>query len=402
MAEQSGGRARGFRSPAWIITVACLGSATVTSGIQAVAPAIPAIQSQFSLSPAQVALITSVYLFPSMFSAFVGGGLADRFGVRPVFAGALVLFGAGAVVLIADHTFAVLLGVRFVQGAAFGVVVSLSVSIIGGIVAVGPQAARAQGQRIITMAAAEAVFPALAGLLIAVAWYAPFAIQLLALPLGAVCWIVLPSERPTRKAGARASLRVATASRGFLGVQVLAAARFLFKFAVLTYYPLLAVNEIGLSAASVGVVLGVGSVISVVMAWLTEKLAHRWLPSQMIGGCLAVIALSMLGMGVADSAPAVIAALWLFGLQDGVFGVAHNVLVTELAPRDVRSTYVGVTGAVRNVGKFMAPAVFGALTFAFTISQSFLLLAGSGAALVAVARAVVRAQRAEPPDGDES
>ena len=52
-------------------------------------------------------------------------------------------------------------------------------------------------------------------------------------------------------------------------------------------------------------------------------------------------------------------ALLLFGIQDGVYGVAHNVLVTELAPAEARASYIGVTGTVRNIGKFTAPMIFG-------------------------------------------
>lgn len=365
----------------------------VTSGIQGVAPAIPALQAQFALTAAQVALITSVYLFPSMFSALAAGALADRIGIRPVFSGALALFGAGGIVLLIVHDLVVLLAVRLVQGAAFGAVLALSVSIIGGIVATGPQAARAQGQRIVTMAAAEAIFPLAAGLLLAVAWFAPFALQVLAIPLAGVCWVVLPAVRASRRTGARAGVRAVATSPAFAGVQMLGGLRFIFKFGVLTYYPLLAVNEIGLSAAAVGMALAVASVITAVMAWLTKKLVHRWSSSQLIGGCLVAIALSMAAMGAADSAVVVITALLVFGTQDGVFGVAHNVLVTEMAPADARSTYIGVTGTVRNVGKFAAPMVFGAATLILTISQSFLLLAGIGVTSLAVARSVVRAQR---------
>jgi predicted MFS family arabinose efflux permease len=376
-----------------VIMVACLGAAVVTSGVQGVAPVIPAIQGDFGLSAAEVALITSVYLFPSMLSALPAGALADRIGVRPVFAAALALFGLGGIVLLLQQSWWLLLAVRAVQGAAFGVVMALSVSIIGGVVASGTSAAKAQGRRIVYMSAAEAVFPMTAGLLLALAWHAAFLLQVVALPLAVLSWLVLPSVRPGRKAGAKAAVREVLATPAFAGVQVLAALRFIFKFAVLTYYPLLAVNEIGLSGAAVGFALGAASVLTAVMAWLTEKLARRWSPSQLIGACLLAVVVSMVGMGLAQGAVMIVLALLVFGVQDGVFGVAHNVLVTEVAPADLRSTYVGVTGTVRNIGKFAAPMVFGAATLAFTISQSFLVFAGIGVASLAAARQVARAQR---------
>jgi ACDE family multidrug resistance protein len=90
----------------------------------------------------------------------------------------------------------------------------------------------------------------------------------------------------------------------------------------------------------------------------------------------------------------------VFGVQDGVFGVAHNVLVTEMAPAPVRSTYIGLTGTVRNVGKFVAPMLFGASTLLFSLPQSFLVLAGVGLASMVVTRRVGRAQAELGREGD--
>lgn len=381
------------RSPSGrIVAAACLASAVVTSGVQGVAPAIPAIQAEFDLSAAQVALFTSVYLFPSMFSALLAGALADRIGTRPVFSGALALYGLGAVVLVLEPGLDVLLAVRFLQGAAFGAVLSMSVAIIGSVVPSGPLAARAQGRRIIVMASAEAVLPAAAGAMLAIAWFAPFALQLLALPVALLCWLVLPSVRPIRKKGA-GGIRAVAGTPAFAGVQLLAALRFVFKFAILTYFPLLAVDEVGLSPAVLGIALGISSVVSAVTAWLTEKLAHRWSSAQLIAACLVALVASVVAMAFAVGPVLALLALLVYGVQDGVYGVAHNVLVTELAPAGARATYVGVTGTVRNVGKFTAPVIVGAATLVLTVSQSFLVLAVIGVASLAVTRPVIRAER---------
>jgi MFS family permease len=393
LTEHQGSEPARRSSPSRIITAACLAAAVVTSGVQGVAPAIPAMQQEFGLTAAQVALITSIYLFPSMFSALAAGALADRIGTRPVFTGALALYGIGAVVLLLDPSLTVLLTVRFVQGIAFGAVLSMSVAIIGAVVASGPPAARAQGQRIITMAIAEAVFPAAAGALLAVAWFAPFALQLLALPAAALCWVVLPSVRTSRKGGGGGGMRTVASSPAFAGVQLLGALRFIFKFAILTYFPLLAVQQVGLSPAALGVALGAASVVSATTAWLTEKLSHRWSSAQLIVGCLLALVVSVVAMAFAVSPVVALLGLLVYGIQDGVYGVAHNVLVTELAPDGARATYIGVTGTVRNVGKFAAPMLFGAATLVLTLSQSFLVLAGIGLASLAAARPVIRAER---------
>lgn len=414
MAESAKGTEGGGASPGMVIAVASLSSAIVTSGMQGIAPALPAIQDQFDLSSAEVALITSVYLLPSVLSALVGGILADRIGTRPVIAGSLLLFGMGGGLLLLEMPFWALLAIRFVQGAAFGAVLSLTVAVIGDVVSSGPAAARGQSRRIIMMAIAEAILPIVAGLLLAwhLGWSSPFALQLLALPLALMAWRVLP---PLRRAPAGADantvgtpgagtteprgMRAVLKAPAVVGVQILAAMRFVFKFPVITFFPLLATDQLGLSPATVGVVMGVSAAISAGTAALTEKLAGRWTSAQLIAGSLVVAALAVGGMAAGEWVALAIIAMLLFGAQDGVYGVAHNVLVTELAPPGLRSTYVGLTGMVRNVGKFAAPALFGAATLVLTISQTFLVLGAVGLASVGVARrvAAVQARLGPPP-----
>lgn len=360
--------------------------------MQGIAPAIPALQAEFGLSAAEVSLVTTGYLLPSVFSAFGAGMLADRIGLRPVFGGSLALFGVGAVVLMVGHSYATVLAVRFVQGAAFGAVMSLSVAVLGSLAVAGPAAARAQSRRAIAIAMGEAVLPAAGGLLLLLSWFAPFALGLLALPLALASWLVLPPlTRPTR-GGAVANTRAVLRAPAIVGVQALGLLRFVFKFAVLTYYPLLAVNEIGMSPATVGVVLGASAVVTATAAASTERFARRWSSAQLLGGCLLLTAGSLAGMGASDGALGVTAALLMFGFQDGVFAVAHNVMVTEMAPEAAPSAYVGLTGTVRNVGKVAAPLIFGAATLVTTVSASFLWLAAAGLASVAVAHRVARVQ----------
>lgn len=380
----------GRRDARWTIWIACVGAAITTAGIQGLAPALPAIQEQFGLSAAQLSWVTSIYLFPSMFSALAGGMLADRIGMRAVFAGALAVFGLGGIVLMLQHTLTALLVTRFVQGMAFGVAMSLSVGVIGMVAPSGAAAARAQSRRIISLATAEAAFPMIGGVLLLVSWYAPFALQILTLPVAVVAWLRLPSG--ARPAGSKAvpaqkgAIRAVLAAPAVAAVQALGGLRFIFKFAVLTYFPVLAVNELGMAPEVVGIVMGLSAVLTALTAVLTERLVARWTPARLLGGCLALTGVALVGMGLSPNLVLLTAALWLFGLQDGVFGVGHNVMVTEKAPPGAQSTYVGLTGTVRNVGKFAAPLVLGAATIVLSLPVSFVVLGAGSLLTVLVAR----------------
>jgi MFS family permease len=367
----------GERSGGGAALVATLGAALMVSGVQGIAPALPAIQAALGLTTAQVALLTSVYLLPSIFSAFPAGVLADRVGARGVFAGALLLFGACGLVLLWVHSFAALLALRAVQGAAFGVVLALSISVISDAARSREAVTTGQSRRVIAMSAGEAVLPVAGGALVAVSWYAPFALQAAAVPLAVAAWFLIPPFRP--QAGPRQGFvrgaRQTMGVPGIYGVQLLGLLRFFFKFAVVTYFPLIAVNERGISTAVVGLALGASSLIGVASASLAPRLSRRLSPAQLIGADLLVVALSLSAFAIFDSPAAAIVAVLLFGLQDGVYAVAHNILIVDVAPPDIKSSFVGLTGSVRNVGKFVAPLAFGGVTLALTLSQTFLVFA---------------------------
>jgi ACDE family multidrug resistance protein len=376
------------------VLIASVGAGVVVSGIVGIAPAIPAMQVALALSDAEVSLLTSLYLLPSIFAALPAGLLADRIGTRSVFAGSLAVFGAGGVVLLFAHSLWELLAVRAVQGAAFGIVLALSVSIIADVASTGPAAAKGQSRRVIAMAAGDAAFPLAGGALVAVSWYAPFAVQLLALPVAVAAWFLLPRGVPSRPGGGgvRQDARSVFRAPAVAGVQTLGALRFFFKFAVMTYFPLYAVTELGLSAAAVGAALGASSLLAVASAAAAEKVSRYLSAAQVIGVCLLTTAVALSGMALVPTAIAAVVAILLFGLQDGLYAVGHNVLVTEMAPAGQRSAYIGVTGAIRNVGKFVAPVAFGATTVVVTLGQAFLVFAGVGLAASLLARRVHRVE----------
>lgn len=378
-----------------VVWVATLTAGLVTSGMQGIVPAIPAIRDHFGLSNFQVGLVTSVYLLPGVFSAFAAGVLTERIGSRRVVAGGLTIFGLGGVLLVVVHDLGTLLCVRFVQGIVFGALLSMTVGLIGSVAKSGLSAHRAQSRRIVGMAAGETLFPIAAGMLLGFAWYAPFAIQILALPLALVAWLVLPDDpkQSGRQAKADPPESIWKAP-GLVGVQILAAARFIFKFAVLTYVPVLAVDEVGMSAGLLGWLIGAASALSVVTALLSERLAARLRSSEMIIACMLLITISLVLIGSGKAAIVMATGLLLYGIQDGVYGVAHNVLANEMAPQGARMSYVGLTGTTRNIGKFAAPLIFGAATLVLSIPAAFFAFGVLGVAGAGVAFNVARTQRA--------
>ena len=370
----------------WPVYVA---APVMLTGIQVVLPALPLMQVELGLDDAQIALVTSLYLLPSVAAAVPAGLLADRFGRRRVLAASLLLFGSGGVFLTFFHeSFLTLLIVRAIQGAASAAVLSLTITMIGD-TAGGPDQVMAQGFRSVLMKVGDAIFPILGGLLAGITWWAPFTAQIITIPVALLAWFSLsrfPEPRDGRVEGATRKLRSLHTDPSIIGLQASGFLRFFFKLALLTYLPVLAVSEEAMTVTSTGFVLAGSALAATVGAPLAGWMVRFVAPSLLIGVCLAVISTSLVAMATRPDALVIVAAAVTFGLADGVYGTLVNAAITQVVPAGLRATFVGVSAAIRNSGKFAAPTVIGLLVLAMPLRLAFALVGAlAGLAIVTVA-----------------
>ncbi|CAA0128098.1 sugar efflux transporter [Mycolicibacterium vanbaalenii] len=384
-------------------TAATLASVVVLTGVQGIAPALPQIRDQFGLDDAETSLLTLGYLIAAACVAAPIAALADRLGERRVLVTSLVVFGLSGAVVAVTADFAVLVIVRTVQGAAFGVVLALTVGLTGKGLDTA-LLARAQSVRVMAMALAEVVLPIAAGALLGVAsWRLAAALQLAAIPVAVVCAVALPG-RPPRTAGASAGehgLRPAVAAlRTPFGaaVQVPGYARFLIKFTLLTYVPLLAADAFGMSPWSIGVVLSVTAVASILAAWLAAAALARHSTARVTLIGLLLAAMPFVVLPAAPAAGYLAVLVVITGLGDGILGVANNVSASMAAPDVGRSAFFGLTGSIRNLGKFSALAVVGGTTLVAPLGGALVLVGVLGVASTAAVPAIARGQSRPPPE----
>lgn len=109
-----------------------LGTAQVSliAAITLIVVPLPAIQREFGLSPAQLALLSAAYGLSFGGLLLVGGRLADRFGARSTFVVGMAAFGLSSLLggLAADH--ATVLIARFAQGVGAALVAPAAVALV--------------------------------------------------------------------------------------------------------------------------------------------------------------------------------------------------------------------------------------------------------------------------------
>lgn len=351
-----------------------LGAGVSLTGIQAVLPALPSMQRALELSDTEVALVISAYLLPSVVMAVPIGLLTDRVGRREIYVVALAIFGLVGLPLLLVHSFAFLIGMRILQGTAFAAILPLSITMIAD-VATGRAGVRAQGHRSIAMTVFDAALPAVGGGMAAWAWYGPFGLQLLALPLAAIGWWWLPPREVhrVRVRNYATDFRHVLRLEGVWSLQFVGFARFFFKFTVLAYFPILAASTHDMAPVAIGLTLAAASLTGTTSAALAGHLvSHVHVVTLLIASMLAS-GLALITVGAVPLAVGAIAALLIFGFADGLLSVLQNFLAGSVGPSRVRSGFVALTATTRNLGKFLAPLALGGLVLVVSVEQAFVI-----------------------------
>lgn len=359
---------------------AYLGAIVTQTGVQMIAPALPAMRDALGLTDVQLGLVSSVYLLPGALAAIPMGMLADRIGRRRVFGGSLLMFGvAGLALQFSAHSFALFLAIRFIQGLAFAGLLPLTMTILGDSFS-GPDLIRAQGRRSVAMALGDGALPMIGGALVSLGWFVPWLGQVVAIPFGLVVLARMTdpvSSTATRadRIGLRGFLDLFT-SLPVLALQYAGFLRMFLKFGILTFMPVLLVDLRGLSAAFAGLAVGSAAITGTAVAASAGRFAHAAHPARLVALGLGGQAVAVALMALVPLPSMILVASLLYGAADGLAGLFVNSFVTAATGSESLATFVAATGAIRNFAKFMAPAAVGTLTLIVPLGSSFVIIAG--------------------------
>ena len=271
------------------------GSAIVAlTGVQLIAPSLPAMRDTLGLTEAQLGLVMSVYLLPAALAAIPLGVAADRFGRRLILGSTMVGFGVVGGMLQFASAFPVFLTIRFLQGVMFAGLLPLTMTVLGDAFG-GAELVRAQGRRSVAMSIGDGALPVIGGALVVFGWFVPWLGQLMAVPLGVAILMKLvdvPSIHARDRSIGFASVMGLFRSGSILALQYAGFLRMFLKFSLLTFLPVLLVDERGISPAFAGLVLGTaalsGTAIAASVGWISNK-----------GRAAAFVAVGAGGMAVA-------------------------------------------------------------------------------------------------------
>jgi ACDE family multidrug resistance protein len=254
-----------------------------------------------------------------------------------------------------------------------------------------------QGMKVVFDRIGMILLPVIGGALALVSWRLSIALFALTIPLALAAWLWMPETRsPGAPEGIGAYLRKTAAAirrprlhlafaTGFL--------RFFLDTGLYTYLPILLLLRYDGSPATVGWLVAVSAVGSIVTAMNAGRLRH--LKAE------RMLALAFGASAVAIGLAAAVVPLWLlfvatfvFGLGNGIISPLQKSLLTQRTEPNLRGAVVSVDRVIQQVGKSIAPVLMGLLLLVGPIEWVFwsLCLASAAGTLLLAGRQQARRQ----------
>ena len=374
-------------------------------GVASLTPAFPKIVQELQISPQAIGSLITVFTFPGVILTPVLGVLADQFGRKKILVPSLLLFGVAGTACAFARDFNLLLALRFFQGMGAASLGSLNVTIIGDLYA-GRQRTAAMGYNASVLSLGTASYPAVGGALATIAWYYPFILPLVALPIGLVVLFSLKNPEPRSEQQFRRYLSdtwTSMANRQVVGLFVASTITFIIVYgASLTYLPLLMGHSFAATPFTIGLIMSSSSLSTALTSSQLGRLAKAYSETTLMKAACVLYALSMVLIPF-------VPYIWLFLIPALILGIAQGLnmpsiqtLLAGLAPMKQRAALMSINGMVLRLGQTLGPLVMGAV-FGF-VGTGAVFYAGAGFAVVMfiiVAIMISRSAVSRAPEADE-
>ncbi|MCB0710750.1 MAG: MFS transporter [Ignavibacteriae bacterium] len=377
--------------PVLVIATLWLLVFAAASQIMIIAPILPRIAEELSVEKSALGLLMTIYAVSVGVFALIAGPISDRFGRRRI-----LLVGAGLLAVTLGlhafaNTFAVLLLVRGLAGAAGGMLSGAAVSYVGDYFPVH-QRGWASGWVMSGIAAGQILGVPLGNLLADwLGFRAPFlAFSIVAAVAFLFIWFRLP--QPNVKLGESLSVRSALLGYGVLlrRSEVRAAsgaflAMFMGISLFVTFFPTWLEEYLGFSAFMVSMLYLVGGVANVIAGPRAGKLSDRiGRTTVIIGASVGVALLMPITTLVQPTFSWVIYPLFFLTMAFVASRMSPmQALMTQLATGAQRGTLMSLVTSIGQIGFGMGSAfasavwrLFGFTGNAIVAMVSVLLMAG--------------------------
>ena len=345
-------------------------------GVNFILPVLPAMKGPLGISDASVGLVITVYTAPAIVLAPLLGIVADLYGRRMLLVCGLMIFGLAGTSIAFAPSFRWVLILRAIQGIGFCAVLPLTIVLIGDLLE-GDREVGGQGLKVCRDRVGFLLFPPLGGLLATVAWFWPFLLYLLAVPLSLLVFSWMPETKAKTQISVRTYIRdiirlaqhprlIIVFAAGFL--------RFFLDYGFLTYLPLFLVGIHGVSTATAGLLLPFYAVGAMITSSQAGRLAKKYDKARLIFIAFIMCGIGMIAVPFMPTAGLVGVPLFFYGLANGVISPMQKSLLIQNASPELRGGIVSVDRLIQQLSKTLSTSVVGLLLLVTKISTIFWFL----------------------------
>jgi len=343
-------------------------------GVTIITPAFPKIVEELNISPQNVGLLISVFTFPGVILTLVLGVLADRFGRKKILVLSLMLFGIAGGACAFARDFNLLLILRFIQGIGSPSLWFLTTTIIGDLYSSKERTA-AMGYNASFKGVGAAIYPAVGGALAMLAWYYPFLISIIAIPVGLLVLFSLKNPEPKKEQHLKEYMGDVWRSiknRQVIGLFVASAGAFIiFYGSYLTYFPLLIRDSFGASPLIIGLVIASMSLIAAFTSSQMGKLAKVYSEKNLLKAAFVLYPLALVIILFVPNLWLLLIPTIIFGFAQGIVAPSGQTLLIGLAPMKHRAAFMSVNQMTLRLGQTLGPLLMGAIFVLWGIGGVF-------------------------------
>jgi len=363
-------------------------------GVASITPLFPTISAEFGISARQVGLLITAFTLPGVILPPFLGVAADRLGRKAVVVPALFLFAIAGTACAFTRDFRLLVALRFLQGMGAAPLSAMNVTLIGDLYK-GNDRVDALGYNASILSIGTTLYPSLGGALGLLGWHAPFALPLLALPVGLAALKILeiPTLPPARLPLKLYLLQAARMARDprILGILLASTSTFIILYgAFFSYLPLLMAVKFGAGALAIGLVSSSMSVSNAVIASQAGRLATLYGGRNVLRTSFILFALALILVPLMPGLPFMLLVTVIYGLAQGMNIPATQALLSDLAPEENRAGFMSLNGMVLRLGQTIGPLLMGWVFVTFGPEAPFYAGALLGVSLFAVLPFLIR------------
>lgn len=362
-----------------------LASATLTiMAGSIIAPVLNLMRDGLGVAPSSVGLIITTHgLFMALFSPLMGS-VIDRKGARRPYIVALICYGLAGGSGLLINSFWVLLVSRACLGIALaGIFAGINVLILN--MYDGIQRDRVMGWRGSAQSFGGVIWPLIGGTLGGFSWRFPFAVYMLAIPIGLFAIAAVPEpaiQHPSRtESNGRTSVfRVFQESPVLLVIYGLMFFANILLYSIVIFLPQL-LESFGITSTfRIGLFITAMTGSAGVTAFIYGKIRSRFSYRVIVTIAAALWAVAFTTISQAPGSGVVAMAVALFGVSQGLILPTVMVWIGAVVPPSFRGRFSSYLGTFGFIGQFLSPILFAPVLVLVGLKGVFLVGAGVGAA----------------------